>query len=77
MPLTTNLGQLFDTCNHNILSASIYKTYLSSIRLEDINSVKNKYLKQVASIWKAAHEYYKGVKITLFRLFHLNFVMLS
>ncbi len=55
LPLTTNLGQLFDSCNHNILSSSVYKTYLSSIRLEEINSVKNKYLKQVASIWKAAH----------------------
>lgn len=55
MPFTSNIDYLFENINHQIVAASIYRTYLSALRLEEIGSCKNKYIKHVAQIWKAGH----------------------
>ena len=61
LPLTTSLDRLFQNMNLQMVTATMFKAYLSSIRLQDINSCKNKYIKHVATIWKAVNEYYKPV----------------
>lgn len=60
MPFTSSLDRLFENINLQISAASIFKTYLSALRLEELASCKSKYLKHVAPIWKAAHDFYKG-----------------
>ena len=49
--------------NIQLTSATFFKIYLSSLRLEDLIGVKNKYLKHASLIWKASNDFYKGVKI--------------
>lgn len=68
MPFTSSLDRLFENINLQISAASIFKTYLSALRLEELASCKSKYLKHVAPIWKAAHDFYKGVMIMLCRI---------
>lgn len=65
LPFTTNIETLFENINYQISAVTIFRTFLSSLRLEDIASCKNKYTKQVALIWRAAHDHYKGVTLPL------------
>jgi len=53
LPFTTSIDRLFENMNVQATNCTFFKIYLSSLRLEDIVSVKNKYLKQAASFWKA------------------------
>lgn len=55
MPLTNNVEKLYTGLNYQIVAASLQKTYLSCLRLEEINTLKNKAVKQIAGIWKAAN----------------------
>jgi len=68
LPLTTSIDRLFENINLQFTTSSLIKSYMSSIRLEDITSCKDKYMKQVATIWKAVNEYYQGVSSKLFRI---------
>ena len=61
LPFTTNIDLLFEGINTQITQAAFIKSYLSSIRLEEIGQVRNKYLRQCAGIWKAYWDYYRGV----------------
>lgn len=67
LPLTTSIERLFETANYQVISASIMKMYISMLRLEDINASKNKFVKQVSGIWKAANDFYKKVGPVIFR----------
>jgi hypothetical protein len=55
MPFTSSLDYLFENINHQITAATIFRTYLSTLRLEEITSCRTKYVKHVATIWKAAN----------------------
>ncbi len=55
LPLTNNMEKLYNGVNYGVASASLQKTYLSCLRLEEINSLKNKAIKQLSGIWKAAN----------------------
>ena len=61
MPFTTSLDRLWENIHIQISSATFFKIYMSCLRLEDIMSCKNKYVKHAGSIWKSAHEHYKNV----------------
>jgi hypothetical protein len=61
VPLTTSIDRLFESINLQMVMGSIFKAYMSAIRLEDVNSCKNKYVKHVATIWKTVNDYFKGV----------------
>jgi hypothetical protein len=68
LPFTSSIDYLFENINYQITAATVFRTYLSSLRLEDINACKNKYTKSVALIWKVAHDHYKGVTYPLPRI---------
>ena len=59
---TTSIDRMFENMNIQITAATFFKIYLSSLRLEDLNSVKNKYIKHCSLIWKSINEYYRGVQ---------------
>lgn len=67
MPFTSKLDLLFDNLNYAVTAATIFRTYMSSLRLEDVAGCRTKYVKQVANIWKSGHEYYKGVRVGVCR----------
>lgn len=61
-PLTNSLQTLYSCQDYNISASTISKTYLSSLRLEDVNNAKNKLIKNIAIIWKNANHFYKKVQ---------------
>ena len=65
LPLTTNLEKLYANQNYQVTSAALQKSYLSSVRLEEINIIKNKIVKQLAGIWKCANDFYRKVNLFL------------
>jgi hypothetical protein len=46
-------------------ATTLHRTYLSSLRLEEINMLRNKFLKHLAEIWKCAVDFYKKVHLSL------------
>lgn len=54
LPLTTSLEKLYANQDYSIAAATLHRSSLSSLRLEDINLFKNKFLKNLASIYKNA-----------------------
>jgi hypothetical protein len=61
MPLTTSIDRLFENMHVHVVSATVFKMYLSNFRLEDMMVSKNKFIKHCSSMWKGIVEYYKGV----------------
>lgn len=55
IPFTTSLDRLWENIHIQISAATFFKIYLSCLRLEDIMSCKNKFVKHAGSIWKCAH----------------------
>ena len=55
MPFTSSIDYLFENINHQITAATIFRTYLSTLRLEEITSCRSKYVKHVSTIWKVAN----------------------
>lgn len=67
VPFTSSIDRLFENMHVQATASTFFKIYMSSLRLEDIVSVKNKYLKHAATIWKALLDYYRGVLTALVR----------
>ena len=61
LPLTTSLDKLFANQNYTQSAATLHRTFMSGLRLEEINLFRNKLIKQLALLWKAANDYYKKV----------------
>lgn len=61
IPLTTSLDKLFQNTNYVQCAVTLQRTFLSGVRIEEINFFRNKMVKQLALLWKAASEYYKKV----------------
>lgn len=61
IPLTTSLDKLFANQNYVQSAATLQRTFLSGVRIEEINLFRNKIIKQLALILKAASDYYKKV----------------
>ena len=68
VPFTTSIDRLFESMNVQATNSTFFKIYMSSLRLEDIVSVKNKYVKHAATIWRAILDYYRGVIFYLYRI---------
>jgi hypothetical protein len=77
LPFTSNIDYLFENINYQISAATIFRSYLSSLRLEEAGACRNKYIKHVSTIWKAANDYYKGVYFCICRISRLNIEMSS
>lgn len=63
LPLTCMIDKLFANTDYAITSASLFKTYLSCYRLQEVNQGKNKMIKQLAVIWRVLNEHYKKVQL--------------
>ena len=61
LPLTTSIAKLYEHQDYGIAATTLHRTYLSSLRLEEINGLRNKFIKHVGIIYKAAMDYYKKV----------------
>jgi hypothetical protein len=73
IPVTSNVQKIYDTIDSQVVAAGIIKTALSTLRLEDIQMVKNKIMKLAAGVWHCALNYYKKVpNITILESFIRN-----
>lgn len=54
VPITSDPQKIYNNINYQIAGATIFKSTLSSLRIEDINTVRNKVLKQLSGIWLSA-----------------------
>jgi hypothetical protein len=65
VPFTTSIDRLFENMHLQITSSTFFKIYLSCLRLEDLNTTKNKYIKHAASIWKSINDHFHNVTCLL------------
>lgn len=60
VPITSDPKKLYDNVNYQIAGATIFKSTLSSLRIEELNSVRNKLVRQLSGIWLAAKAQYSN-----------------
>lgn len=65
LPVTTSLDKLYDNQDYGLAATTIHRTFLSSLRLEEINMLRNKFVKYLGAIYKCANNYYKKVGVCL------------
>lgn len=59
--MTTSLDKLYGNQNYVLSAATLERTFMSGLRLEEINVFRNKIIKQLSVFFKVMSDYFKKV----------------